>query len=160
MKTTGIYVYGSDFDVQNKNCDLHVEAQVRSESGDSQSIVLSAIVVNADGIVCTKFESEASDLVSEQTEAFTASGKLADAQFWSDAEPYLYDVYTARRRWQSRRRMQDATGFRKAELKGGAGSGGVWLNGRFVWLTGYSQRSVNDWAGLARPIRIGCTITM
>jgi beta-galactosidase len=40
------------------------------------------------------------------------------------------------------------TGFRQAEFKGGAGTGGVWLNGRFVWLTGYAQRSSDDWAGL------------
>ena len=40
------------------------------------------------------------------------------------------------------------TGFRQTEFKGGAGTGGVWLNGRFVWLTGYAQRSANDWAGL------------
>ena len=42
------------------------------------------------------------------------------------------------------------TGFRKAEFKGGAGTGGVWLNGRFVWLTGYAQRSSDDWAGLGQ----------
>ena len=40
------------------------------------------------------------------------------------------------------------TGFRKTEFKGGVGTGGVWLNGKFVWLTGYAQRSANDWAGL------------
>ena len=33
------------------------------------------------------------------------------------------------------------TGFRKAEFKGGAGTGGVYLNDKFVWLTGYAQRS-------------------
>ena len=42
---------------------------------------------------------------------------------------------------------QTHTGFRKAEFKGGAGTGGVWLNDRFVWLTGYSQRSADDWPG-------------
>jgi beta-galactosidase len=42
------------------------------------------------------------------------------------------------------------TGFRKAEFKGGTGTGGVWLNNKFVWLTGYSQRSVNDWPGLGQ----------
>ena len=40
------------------------------------------------------------------------------------------------------------TGFRQTEYKGGAGKGGVWLNGRFLWLTGYARRSANDWAGL------------
>jgi beta-galactosidase len=43
---------------------------------------------------------------------------------------------------------ETTTGFRQTEFKGGAGTGGVWLNGRFVWLTGYAQRSANDWAGL------------
>jgi beta-galactosidase len=42
------------------------------------------------------------------------------------------------------------TGFRKTEFKGGAGTGGVYLNGRFIWLTGYAQRAVNDWAGLGQ----------
>ena len=40
------------------------------------------------------------------------------------------------------------TGFRKAEFKGGAGTGGVYINDKFVWLTGYSQRSADEWAGL------------
>jgi len=28
------------------------------------------------------------------------------------------------------------------------GTGGVWLNDKYVWLTGYAQRSSDDWAGL------------
>ena len=42
------------------------------------------------------------------------------------------------------------TGFRKAEYKGGIGTGGVWLNDKFVYLQGYAQRSVDDWAGLGQ----------
>ena len=42
------------------------------------------------------------------------------------------------------------TGFRKAEFKGGVGTGGVFLNDKFVWLTGYAQRSSDDWAGLGQ----------
>ena len=49
------------------------------------------------------------------------------------------------------------TGFRQTEFKGGAGTGGVWLNGRFVWLTGYAQRSANDGPAWAAPIPTGCT---
>jgi beta-galactosidase len=40
------------------------------------------------------------------------------------------------------------TGFRKTEFKGGVGTGGVYINDKFVYLTGYSQRSADDWAGL------------
>ena len=39
------------------------------------------------------------------------------------------------------------TGFRQTEFNGGAGTGGVCLNGHFVWLAGYAQRSTNEWAG-------------
>ena len=42
------------------------------------------------------------------------------------------------------------TGFRKTEFKGGAGSGGVWLNDKFVYLKGFAQRSSNEWAGLGQ----------
>ena len=151
LKTTGTYIYPSNFSISNKTCDVNIESQVRNESGDQQSITLSAVIVDADGKVCAKFQSEASDLVSGQTETFTASGKLADAKFWSDENPNLYDVYsilTVNDKVVDVQKIK--TGFRKAEFKGGAGTGGVYLNDKFVWLTGYAQRSSDDWAGLGQ----------
>jgi beta-galactosidase len=149
LKTTGIYVYPSDFSISDKTCNVNIEAQVRNESGDQQSITLSAVVVDADGKICAKFQSDASDLVSGETETFTANGKLTDANFWSDENPNLYDVYSILTVNDKVVDVQEIkTGFRKAEFKGGAGTGGVWLNDQFVWLTGYAQRSADDWAGL------------
>ena len=151
LKTTGIYVYPSNFDINNKTCDVNVESQVRNESGDQQSVTLSAVVVDADGKVCAKFQSDASDLVSGETETFTTSGKLTGAKFWSDENPNLYDVYCLLTVDGKAADVQKVrTGFRKAEFKGGAGTGGVYLNGKFVWLTGYTQRSTDDWAGLGQ----------
>jgi beta-galactosidase len=149
LKTTGVYVYPSDFDISGKSCDVNLEAQVKNESGDQQSITLSAVVVDASGKVCAQFQSDVSDLVSGETETFTASGKLTEARFWSDENPSLYDVYsllTVNDKVVDVQKIR--TGFRKAEFKGGAGTGGVYLNDKFVWLTGYSQRSSDDWAGL------------
>jgi beta-galactosidase len=40
------------------------------------------------------------------------------------------------------------TGFRKTEFKGGAGTGGVFINDKFVYLRGYAQRTQNEWATL------------
>jgi beta-galactosidase len=149
LKTTGIYVYGTDYDLAGRACTVNVESQVRNESGDQQSITLSAVVVDASGQVCAKFDSDASDLVSGETEVFKTSGKLPNAQFWSDRQPALYQVYCLLKTGD---KVVDArkitTGFRQAEFKGGAGTGGVYLNGQFVWLTGYAQRSSDDWAGL------------
>ena len=78
LKTTGIYVYPSDFDLPNHRCHVNVESQVRNESGDQQSITLSVVVVDAAGQVCAKFDSDALDLVSGQSEVFKAAGQLAE----------------------------------------------------------------------------------
>ncbi len=151
LETTGVYVYGQNFDLKTRTADVTVEAQVRNESGDFAAISLSAVVVDATGAVRAKFESESSDLVSGQTETFIASGKLTDAHFWNVDDPHLYDVYsilTVDGKVVDVNKVR--TGFRKTEFKGGAGTGGVYVNGKFVWLTGYAQRSVNDWAGLGQ----------
>ena len=151
LQTTGVYVYPAKIDVARRTAEVNVEAQVRNESGDYASVTLSAVVVDAAGVVRARFEGNTSDLVSGETETFTASGPLADARFWDVTDPHLYDVYsilTVNHQVVDVCRIR--TGFRQAEFKGGAGTGGVWLNGRFVWLTGYAQRSVDDWAGLGQ----------
>jgi beta-galactosidase len=149
LKTTGIYVYQSNFSIKDKSCTVNVESQVANESGDPQSITLSAVVVDAEGNVRAQFQSDAVDLVGGEREVFTANGKLTEAKFWSDEAPYLYDVYcilTVNDKVVDVQKIK--TGFRKAEFKGGAGTGGVYLNDKFVWLTGYAQRSSDEWAGL------------
>ena len=94
LKTTGQYIYATNISVSAKTADVTVESQVRNESGDPQAITLSAVVVDADGAVRAKFQSEASDLVSGESEILVASGKLAGARFWDVNDPHLYDVYT------------------------------------------------------------------
>ena len=151
LKTTGVYIYGSNFDIKNKTCDVNLEAQVKNESGDQQSITLSAVVVDAEGNVCAKFQSDALDLVNGEAEVFTANGKLSDAKFWSDETPNLYNVYSILTVNDKVVDVQKiTTGFRKTEFKGGVGTGGVYLNDKFVYLTGYAQRSSDEWAGLGQ----------
>ncbi len=149
LQTSGIYIYPQNFDLNKKTVDLTVEAQVRNETSDYAGITLSTVVVDADGVVRAKFDAEPSDLVSGQTDTLTATGTLENARLWSPSDPYLYNVYTILSvNGTVVDVCQTQTGFRKAEFKGGAGTGGVWINGHFVWLTGFSQRSANDWPGL------------
>jgi beta-galactosidase len=149
LQSTGIYVYPEAIDLKKKTADLKVEAEVVNETGDYASITLSAVVVDGDGVVRAQLDGNSSDLVAGQTEIFTASGLLAGARFWGVNDPYLYRVYSI---LSVNGKVVDvcetSTGFRHTEFKGGAGTGGVWLNGRFVWLTGYAQRAANDWPGL------------
>ena len=140
LKTTGIYIYPEAIDLKKKTADVKVEAEVVNETGDYASITLSAVVVDADGVVRAKLDGNTSDLVAGQSEIFTASGALAGARFWDVNDPYLYRVYSILR---VNDKVVDVcetqTGFRQTEFKGGAGTGGIWLNGRFVWLTGISH---------------------
>jgi beta-galactosidase len=149
LKTSGVYVYPENIDLKSKSAEVKVEAEVVNETGDYASITLSAVVVDADGIVRAKLDGNTSDLVAGQTEIFTASGALTGSRFWDVNDPYLYKVYSI---LSVNGKVMDVceirTGFRLTEFKGGVGTGGVWLNGRFVWLTGYAQRSANDWPGL------------
>jgi len=151
LQTTGVYVYAQDFDLEARTAQIHVEAQVRNESEDFASIALNAIVVDAEGIVRASYYSETSDLISGQTETFKASGVLNGLHPWNIDDPYLYDVYTVLEvDGEIADVTKTTTGFRKTEFKGGAGTGGVYINDKFVWLTGYAQRSVNDWGGLGQ----------
>jgi beta-galactosidase len=149
LQTTGVYVYPESIDLKKKTADIKVEAEVANETGDYASITLSAVVVDNEGVVRATLDGNTSDLVAGQTEVFTASGTLHDARFWDVNDPYLYHVYTILSVGGKPVDLCDTrTGFRQTEFKGGAGTGGVWLNGRFIWLTGYAQRSANDWPGL------------
>jgi len=151
LKTTGVYIYPSNFSIQNKTCDVSVEAQVRNESGDHQNTTLSAVVVDADGVVRATLEGDTSDLVTGQTEVIKATGQLKAARFWNVDDPYLYDVYSI---LTVDGKVVDVckthTGFRQAEFKGGVGTGGVYINGQFVYLKGYAERAADEWAGLGQ----------
>jgi beta-galactosidase len=206
LKTTGIYIYPSDFDIKGKSCNINIESQVRNDSGHQQSITLSAVVVDAKGNVCARFQSETAKIAAGATETLTARSRLDDAHFWDVNNPYLYDVYcilslphrfrhrsaglrpaagsktlspavfstsndanelrlTEPRSGKSPRGgtnlrrigamngtivdvQKITTGFRKTEFKGGVGAGGVYVNDKFVWLTGYAQRASDSWAAL------------
>ncbi len=151
LQTSGVYVYGTSYDIKNKTVSVNIESQVRNETPGAAAATLSAAVVDGDGVVRAQFAGAAQNIAAGETATIKATGPLAGARFWDVADPYLYDVYSI---LSVNGQVADVckihTGFRKAEYKGGATTGGVWLNDHFVWLTGYSQRSVDDWPGLGQ----------
>ena len=150
LQTTGVYIYPSNFAIGAKTCDVNVESQVRNEA-DQQVVTLSVAVVDHSGALCATFQSDDSDMVADQTDTLTATGHLTNAHFWSPTDPYLYDVYTMLSvDGKVVDVVKNTTGFRKVDLRGGAGTGGVFINDKFTYLKGYAQRSTNDWAGLGQ----------
>ena len=151
LQTLGVYIYPDNFSIADHTADITVDSQVHNASDDQATVSLEAFVVDQAGIVRAKFSAEPLDMVPGEKSVIEATGQLTDAHFWSVDDPYLYDVYTV---LTVDDKVVDVvkttTGFRKAEFKGGAGTGGVYINDKFVYLTGFAQRSSNEWAGLGQ----------
>ncbi len=112
------------------------------------------MILDAQGHPVAMLDGNSVDMVAGEKTVISSNGRLTNATFWSPAEPYLYDVVSI---LKVDGKVVDAvrttTGFRKAEYRGGAGTGGVYLNGKFLYLKGYAQRSTDEWAalGIAYP---------
>ncbi len=153
LGTTGTYIYCTDYNIAGHSCTVHVESQIHNSTQgrgrSSANVALSAVVVDKDGVVRATFNGSNADVTSGDKAVLTASGALTGARFWSPDDPYLYDVYTM---LTVAGKVVDATkittGFRKVEFKGGAGTGGVYINDKFVYLKGFSERSADEWAGV------------
>ena len=151
LESTGVYVHAANFNLAAKSANVTVESEVRNASGDRATVALSAVIVDHDGRVRARLAGDPVDMVDSQKTELTAAGAIQGARFWSPDDPYLYDVYTILTVDGKTVDVDKVvTGFRKTEFKGGAGTGGVYLNGKFVYLKGFAQRASNEWAGLSQ----------
>ncbi len=151
LESQGVYIYGQNYDIPKKTADLTVESEVKNDSGDRATVGLSVVVIDHTGRIRAQFESEPVDMVDGEKSVLMASGAMKDARFWSPDDPYLYVVYSLLKvDGKTVDVERTVTGFRKVEFKGGAGSGGVHINDKFVYLKGYAQRSSDEWAGLGQ----------
>lgn len=149
LESQGTYIHAGNFKIAAKTCDLTVESEVRNGSGDRATVGVSVSVVDKDGRLHTHFEGEPSDMVDGEKSVILANASLKDVRFWSDLDPYLYDVYTTLKvEGKVVDVVRHTTGFRKAEFKGGVGTGGVYLNDKFTYLKGFAQRSADEWAAI------------
>ncbi len=149
LESQSTYVYPSNFDLAKKTADVTVESEVLNGSGERATVGLSVAIVDHNGNLRAQFDGDPVDMVDGEKSVHTATGGLKDARFWSVEDPYLYDVYTILKvngKVVDTNRLE--TGFRKAEFKGGAGTGGVYVNDKFVYLKGFSERSTDEWAAV------------
>jgi len=151
LETTGVYVHAGNFDFPKRSAEVTVESEAHNDSGTRKKVELSVVIVDHGGRVRARFESEPVNMVDGGKTVLKAKGIISSARFWSIEDPYLYHVYTILKvDGQVVDVEKTVTGFRKAEFKGGAGSGGVYLNDRFVYLKGFAQRASNEWAALGQ----------
>ncbi|NLK75147.1 MAG: glycoside hydrolase family 2 protein [Clostridiales bacterium] len=75
-----------------------------------------------------------------------ASANVQNLRFWTTYDPYLYDVYSKLIvDGEVVDTVKIVTGFRKVSYNKDQG---VLINDEPIWLTGYAQRSSNEWAAI------------
>ena len=149
LESQGIYVHADNFNIAAGTADITVESEVHNTSGDRATVGLSAVVVDHEGKIVGQFEADPVDMVDSEKSVQIATGTLKGLRFWSVEDPYLYSVYSILKvdgKVVDVNRLE--TGFRKAEFKGGVGTGGVHINDKFVYLKGFAQRSTDEWAAV------------
>ncbi|WP_420237741.1 glycoside hydrolase family 2 protein [Telmatobacter bradus] len=151
LETSGVYIWGENYKIADKTTDVNIEVEVKNSSSDRATAELSVTIVDHKGRVAAQLDGSSVDMVKGEKTLLTAQGRLKNARFWSVEDPYLYQVYSILSVDGNVVDVEKTTtGFRKSEFKGGAGSGGVFLNEKFVYLKGFAQRSSNSWAGLGQ----------
>ena len=162
LQTSGIYVYGTNYaNITNNTAQgdtgdltINVQAEVKNESTSAQSAVLGVKVVDAaTGNTLATFSGTPTSVPTTGATVLKASAPLTGAKLWSDLYPNLYNVVTTLSVGGNLvNGRSTTTGFRKLEFRGGAGTGGVYVNGRFVYLFGFAQRSTNEWAAVGQAV--------
>ena len=125
LKTTGTYIYATDFQIKEKKALIHAESEVRNEETVPVSIQYEVSVEDMDGKVVAQFQGDKQTIASGQTTKLSASSLISGLHFWSWGYGYLYNVYTSLEiNGKPVDVVKTRTGFRKTEFKNGM----VYLN--------------------------------
>ena len=151
LKTTGVYVYAQDFDIQGRKATIHAESEVRNDSKATRQFSYQVTILDADGKLMKTFQGDKVTLKSGETKTVKASAILHNLHFWSWGYGYLYTVKTALKDDNNQifDEVSTRTGFRKTRFA----EGKIWLNDRVIQMKGYAQRTSNEWpaVGLSVP---------
>lgn len=151
LKTTGVYVYAQDFDIQGRKATIHAESEVRNDSKATRQFSYQVTILDADGKLMITFQGDKVTLKAGETKTVKASAILHNLHFWSWGYGYLYTVKTALKDDNNQifDEVSTRTGFRKTRFA----EGKIWLNDRVIQMKGYAQRTSNEWpaVGLSVP---------
>ena len=151
LKTTGVYVYAQDFDIQGRKATIHAESEVRNDSKATRQFSYQVTILDADGKLMKTFQGDKVTLKAGETKTVKASATLHNLHFWSWGYGYLYTVKTALKDDNNQvfDEVSTRTGFRKTRFA----EGKIWLNDRIIQMKGYAQRTSNEWpaVGLSVP---------
>ena len=148
LKTTGVYVYAQDINIPKKELNLHVESEVKNETGAAVKGEFVVEVHDVEGKLVKSF-SEPFQLPVGAQQTLRAKAPLQQVQFWNWGYGYLYTVSS---KLKVNGEVVDAvdtrTGFRKTAFKDGM----VYINDQVLMMKGYAQRTSNEWPAVGLSV--------
>lgn len=178
LKTTGNYIYGSNFDLRNESADVTVEAEVRNETGEAKDITLQVDIVDKDGNLVATFEETQNVAAATDTENDQFLTMVPDTAYVNGEgqETNNVDISTVEvTKITATQNVSDLKFWSDVSpnlytvytyLKDGDividkqekvtgfrevtydKDKGLQINGQTTYLKGYAQRSTNEWAAI------------
>ena len=150
LRTTGVYVYASDFDIAGREATVTAESEVKNDTSTPVTLHYRVTVTDPEGKEMRRFTGDTATIAPGAVATLTASARLDSLNFWSWGYGYLYDVDTELidDSGQSIDKVTTRTGFRKTRFVDGK----IWLNDRVIMMHGYAQRTSNEWPGVGLSV--------
>ncbi|MBE6215822.1 MAG: glycoside hydrolase family 2 protein [Bacteroidales bacterium] len=150
LGTTGVYIYGSDYDVPGRKVTVNAVSQVKNDSDKVRKVAYEVSVYDLDGKLVKTFKGKSINVPAGAVAEVKASAKLKNVHFWSWGYGYLYTVKTALKDENDVvfDEVVTRTGFRKTQF----GQGRIWLNDRVFMVHGYAQRTSNEWPAVGASV--------
>lgn len=153
LETLGTYIYPSNISTEKRTADINIESEVKNDDSVSKTVSFEAVIVDMEGKAVKTISGVSHKILPGEFYSFNVKGSLQDVKLWQIDYPYLYKVYCL---LKEENEIIDVypitTGFRKVDFRGGATTGGVYINNKQVFLCGYAQRASNEWAGLGAAL--------
>src|SRR5262249_1273140 len=94
LGTTGVYIYGSDYDIAGKSAAINPESQVRNDDAAAKTFASQVTVEEVDGRSVQTIDGGTSTVQPGQTTIVKASARVGGLNFWSWGYGSLYNIYT------------------------------------------------------------------
>lgn len=149
LKTTGVYVFATDFDIHERSATILAESEIRNETKQRVTVELQMKIYDREGKLVSTIPGSRMTLDAGATDHLGAMGTVKGLNFWSWGYGYLYDVKTILIvNGKVVDEVTTRTGFRKTEFKDGM----IRLNNRVIQVHGYAQRTSNEWPAVGMSV--------
>ena len=149
LKTTGVYVYAKNININNASASIHVESEIKNEFNTTKVVELEVEVYDIEGNKIDAFSGGKINISKGENKVLKANKNISDLHFWSWGYGYLYTIKSILKiDGKIVDEVSTKTGFRKTEFKNGE----VVLNDRVIQIKGYAQRTSNEWPAIGMSV--------